>query len=180
MIPQTFAEAFERVKQLVDLFRQNEQLYLGPGYDEATARKEFIDKFWIALGWDVNYETQTNPYQQEVKVERRVTTNEMRKRADYGFLAPNFRDVRFFVEAKKPQTSLDNPLYYFQTIRYGWNSHVPLSVLTDFKELRVLDCRYKPDIKTALGHAELKYHYSDYADEQKFRTIYYLFLAKRY
>jgi type I restriction-modification system DNA methylase subunit len=175
MIPQTFAEAFERLKQLVELFRQNEQLYLGPGYDEATARKEFIDKFWIALGWDINYETQTNPYQQEVKVERRVTTNEMRKRADYGFLAPNFRDVRFFVEAKKPQTSLDNPLYYFQTIRYGWNSHVPLSVLTDFKELRILDCRYKPDIKTALGHAVLKYHYSDYADEQKFRTIYFLF-----
>src|SRR4029078_6623646 len=68
-----------------------------------------------------------------------------------------------------------NPQYYFQTIRYGWNSHVPLSVPTDFKDLRVLDCRYKTEIKTALGHAVLKYHYSDYADEQKFRTIYYLF-----
>lgn len=175
MIPQTFAEAFERVKQLVEIFRQNEQFYLGPGYNEADARKDFIDKFWIALGWDISHETQTNPYQQEVKVERGVTTNEWRKRADYAFLAPNFRDVRFFVEAKKPQASIDSAVYYFQTIRYGWNSHVPLSVLTDFEELRVLDCRYKPDIRTALGHAVLKYHYTDFADEVKFRTIYYLF-----
>src|SRR3989442_13400203 len=97
------------------------------------------------------------------------------KRADYAFLAPNFRDVRFFVEAKKPHAGIDNPTFYFQTIRYGWNNKTPLSVLTDFEELRVLDCRYKPDISTALGHAVLKYHYADYADKEKFRTIYHLF-----
>ena len=48
-------------------------------------------------------------------------------------------------------------------------------MLTDFEEMRVLDCRYKPDISTALGHAVLKYHYPDYADKETFRTIYYLF-----
>jgi type I restriction-modification system DNA methylase subunit len=175
MIPQNFAEAFESVKKLVDIFHQNEAFYISPGYNEADARKDFIDKFWMALGWDVNHEAQTNPYQQEVKVERGVATSEWRKRADYAFLAPNFRDVRFFVEAKKPHSGLDNPLFYFQTIRYGWNSHVPLSVLTDFEELRVLDCRYKPEITTALGRGLLKYHYTDFADEAKFRTIYYLF-----
>ena len=42
-------------------------------------------------------------------------------------------------------------------------------ILTDFEELRVLDCRYKPDIRTALGNAKLKYHYPDYADKEKFR-----------
>ncbi len=31
---------------------------------------DFIDKFLIALGWDVNHDLQTNPYAQEVKVER--------------------------------------------------------------------------------------------------------------
>lgn len=61
MIPQNFAEAYERIKQLVEVFNQNESFYLGPGYNEADARKDFIDKFWIALGWDVNHETQTNP-----------------------------------------------------------------------------------------------------------------------
>ncbi|MFZ0063457.1 MAG: N-6 DNA methylase [Pyrinomonadaceae bacterium] len=110
-----------------------------------------------------------------MKVERGVATNEWRKRSDYAFLAPNFRDVRFYVEAKKPHAGIDNPDFYFQTIRYGWNSHTPIAVLTDFEELRVLDCRYKPNIRTAIGHAVLKYHYTDYSDEQKFRTVYYLF-----
>ena len=175
MAAQTFTEAFERVKQLASIFKGNESFYLGPGYNEADARKDFIDKFWIALGWDVNHETQTDPYKQEVKVERGVATSEMRKRADYAFLAPNFRDIRFYVEAKKPHVGIDSPLYYFQTIRYGWNSRTRVAVLTDFEELRVLDCRYKPNINTVLGHAVLKYHYTDYCDEQKFRTIYYLF-----
>jgi adenine-specific DNA-methyltransferase len=175
MIPQTFTDAHERVKELVEIFKQNESRYLTPGYSEAQARLDFIDKFWIALGWDVNHETQTNPYKQEVKVERGVRTNEWRKRADYAFLASNFRDVLFFVEAKKPNVGLENPLYYFQTIRYGWNGHTPLSVLTDFEELRVLDCRYKPNIHTALSSTVLKYHYTDYIDVAKFRTLYYLF-----
>jgi adenine-specific DNA-methyltransferase len=174
-IPQTFDDAFERVSQLVSVFGQNESKYLGTGYSEAQARLDFIDKFWIALGWDVNHEDQLDPYKQEVKVERGVATSEFRKRADYAFLAPNFRDVRFFVEAKKPHAGIDNPNFYFQTIRYGWNNKTPLSVLTDFEELRVLDCRYKPDIRTALGHAVLKYHYADYADRERFRTLYHLF-----
>jgi len=175
MIPQTFPESYEQVRKLVAIFRENESRYLSPKYSEAEARIDFIDKFWIALGWDVNHQHQTNPYQQEVKVERGVVTNEWRKRADYAFLASNFRDVRFFVEAKKPHSGIDNPIYYFQTIRYGWNSHIPLSVLTDFEELRVLDCRYKPNIETVLGFSLLKYHFSDYENLESFRTLYYLF-----
>src|SRR5437773_939643 len=120
-IPQTFDEAFARVRELVAIFRDNESVYTGPRYNEADARKDFIDKFWIALGWDVNHEQQTDPYKQDVKVERGVATSEFRKRADYAFLAPNFRDVRFFVEAKKPHSGIDNADFYFQTIRYGWN-----------------------------------------------------------
>ena len=85
-IPQTFDEAFARVKQLVSTFSDNESKYLAPGYSEAQARLDFIDKFWIALGWDVNHEAQTDPYKQEVKAERGVATSEWRNRADYAFL----------------------------------------------------------------------------------------------
>lgn len=52
MIPLTFDDAFERVKQLVSTFKDNEGRYLSPGYSEAQARLDFIDKLWIALGWD--------------------------------------------------------------------------------------------------------------------------------
>jgi len=129
----------------------------------------------VALGWDVNHERQTNPYEQEVKVERGVVMSAGRKRADYAFLAPNFHDVLFYVEAKKPKAELDNSLYYFQTIRYGWNGRTPLSVLTDFEQFRVLDCRYKPDLDTALHRAVKKFHYADYFDPEKFAELYYLF-----
>jgi hypothetical protein len=66
-----FDEAFRRVKELVADFRANEKFYLSPAYQEQEARRDFIDKFWLAPGWDVNHETQKNPFEQEVKVERK-------------------------------------------------------------------------------------------------------------
>ncbi len=173
--PHNFDESFARVKQLADVFQRNEKQYLSASYSEAQARLDFIDKFWIALGWDVNHEQQTNPYEQEVKVERGVNVSQARKRADYAFLAPNFRDVLFYVEAKKPRADIDTRDNYFQTIRYGWNSQTPLAVLTDFEQFRVLDCRYKPDVETSLQRAVKKFAYTDYADAEKFKEIYYLF-----
>jgi adenine-specific DNA-methyltransferase len=172
---QAYDKALKRIGQLVVDFGKNEKHYLSPDYLEAHARLDFIDKFWIALGWDVNHEQQKNPYEQEVKVERNVNVKGRKKKADYAFLAPNFRDVRFFVEAKKPARNIDNPDDYFQTIRYGWNAQTPLSILTDFEQFRLLDCRYKPDVQVAMQRAVKKFHYTEYTDEEKFREIYFLF-----
>ncbi len=168
--------AFERVIALVKDFQRNESRYKSADYSEAQARKDFIDKFWIALGWDVNHDVQTNPYEQEVKVERSVVTGGGPRRADYAFyLAPNFHDVRFFVEAKKPAIDIGTKENYFQLIRYGWNSETPLAVLTDFEQFHVLDCRYKPDIETALSRVVARFHYSDYVQIEKCAEIYWLF-----
>lgn len=171
-----FDTAFERVKELVATFQKNESYYLSSLYSEYDARRDFIDKFWIAQGWDVYHEKQKDPYRQEVKVERNVNfPSERRKRADYAFLAPNFRDVSFFVEAKKPQRRLENKDDYFQTIRYGWNGGTPLAVLTDFEEFHILDCRYKPEIEHVLDRKVERFHYTDYLDIEKFSKIYFLF-----
>jgi len=95
----TLVSALAQVSELVSRFKANESRYLSGDYQEAEVRKDFIDKFFIALGWDVNHDHQTNPYEQEVKVEPTVSASGQR-RADYAFyLAPNFRNVRFFVEA---------------------------------------------------------------------------------
>lgn len=173
-----FDTAFSVVSSLVQQFHDNEPYFLGTQYDEASVRKDFIDKFLIALGWDVNHDTQFNPYEQEVKIENRVNTGGSKRRADYAFFtAPDFRDsdVRFFVEAKKPSRSLYNATDYHQTIRYGWNRNTPISVLTDFEEFHVIDCRYKPDPATALSRKLLTFHYSDYTDREKFAELYFLF-----
>ena len=34
---------------------------MSAGYSEAEARQDFIDDFFIALGWDVSHKQQTNP-----------------------------------------------------------------------------------------------------------------------
>lgn len=107
--PPAFELSHARVCELVDRFeRHAKDRYLQSNYQEAEVRKDFIDPLLKALDWDVDHDREHNPYEQEVKVERAVTVARAHKRADYAFyLAPNFRDVRFFVEAKKPSVDLN-------------------------------------------------------------------------
>ena len=179
MIATTFDKAFEDVQKLVEKFDKGIDHYMSATYSEAEARQDFIDKFFIALGWDVTHKFQHNPYQQEVKIERsqKQQNESARKRADYAFfLAPNFKDVHFFVEAKKPSVLLNNvPAHYFQTIKYGWNAGCPISVLTDFEEFVIIDCRSKPKLEYALNGKHKSFRYTDYANKDKFAEIYFLF-----
>jgi len=175
-MPLTFDDAFALVQSLAKDFEANKSHFLSPSYQESEVRKDFIDKFLIALGWDVNHDHHKNPFEQEVKVERGVSMQGSQRRADYAFFtAPNFRDVRFYCEAKKPFGDIASAQNYFQTIRYGWNAQTPLALLTDFEQFQILDCRYKPDIDTALNHCVRKFHYSEYADKDVFAFIYHLF-----
>lgn len=171
-----FENAFREIGELVETFKSGIHHYKSSHYSEAQTRMDFIDNFWIALGWDVNHRIQKNPYEQEVKVERGVPVGGTQRRADYAlYLAPNYHDVKFLVEAKKPAVDIATPESCFQLIRYGWNSGTPLAVLTDFEQLLVLDCRYKPDIGTAANQIIQKYYYTEYTDEEKLRKIYWLF-----
>jgi adenine-specific DNA-methyltransferase len=174
-MPSNFDLAHEQVKQLAEKFKAHADFYLSPKYQEAEARRDFIDKFLIALGWDVNHETQNNPYEQEVKVERKEHGVSQR-RADYAFyVAPNFRDVRFYIEAKKPHGDIATADNYFQVIRYGWNSSTPVAALFDFEQFEVVDCRYIPHLETALQRNLKKYHYAQYENKEIFAEIYWLF-----
>jgi adenine-specific DNA-methyltransferase len=175
----SFNEAFENIKKLVDNFENNYNYYKSPKYQEAEVRKDFLDPFLIALGCDVNHEHQKNPYKQEVKVEKtqKQEGSKGKKFADYAFyLDPDYKNPVFFVEAKKPAVLLqDNTQYYLQTHKYGWNSQTPLSILTDFEEFIVIDCRAKPHPKYSANAAVKTYNFKDYKNEEVFREIYYLF-----
>ena len=177
MNPDDFNTAHEEVIKLVKTFADSHAKYMAQDYNEQQARKDFIDKFFIALGWDVNHDTQTNPYEQEVKVERSVSVAARVKKADYAFfLKPNFGQERFFVEAKRPSAVLDTPDNCFQTIRYAFSSaKAALSILTNFDELYVIDCRFRPDIGSATNHIHKKFHFKDFEDREKFGEVYYLF-----
>jgi len=174
-----FEKSYEKVNELAICFERNLPYYKSPQYQEAEVRKDYIDKFFIALGWDVNHKEQKNPYKQEVKIEKsQIQEGEKGKKfADYAFyLAPDFKNPVFFAEAKKPSVILENNKhYYLQTHKYGWNSKVPISILTDFEEFIIIDCRTKPNPKYSENNAIRKYNFKDYCKENKFREIYYLF-----
>lgn len=176
-IPTNFDDAHAAIVKLGARFEANRLHYLSPHYQEQEARKDFVDKFFIALGWDVNHEIQTNPYEQEVKIEKSVTTGSAKRRADYSFsLTPHFyKRPRFFVEAKRPQQDIASPDNYFQAIRYSWSHQLPVVVLTDFHSFHIIDSRYRPDIKWAVRGQLAVYNYRDYCDREKFARIYWLF-----
>jgi hypothetical protein len=55
-----FETAHVRVCELIDRFEKYARdNYLLPGYSEAAARKDFIDPFLKALGWDVDTSANT-------------------------------------------------------------------------------------------------------------------------
>ena len=171
-----FHEAFDQVRRLVDQFGRHEREFKDPSYQEAQVRQDFIDPFFVALGWDVRHEEQKNPYQQEVRVEKRVNDGAARRRADYAFyVRPNFQEAKFFVEAKKPARDLRNANDYFQTARYGWNAQASISALTDFEELHIIDCRSKPHVDSAIQLGIERFKYDQYADEETFRRVFHLF-----
>lgn len=165
---------------LIDRFeRYAKEKYLLPSYQEAEVRKDFIDPLFKALGWDVDHEREHNPYEQEVKVERGLSVHDARtqKRADYAFhVAPNFRDVRFYVEAKKPSVDLNKSVdAHFQTLRYGYSAQTTFAVLTDFEQIRVLDCRRRPHPDSALDQTYKSWHYTEFREATKFAEFYWLF-----
>jgi adenine-specific DNA-methyltransferase len=172
-------KAHQEIIKLIQDFEDNFNHYTSPSYKEQEVREDFINKFWTALGWDVNHIHQKNPFQQEVKIEKGQRQNESntQKRADYAFyLAPNYKKEVFFVEAKKPSRTLrKNKDDYFQTAKYGWNAGTGVSILTDFEEFVVIDCRFKPDFETILSNQIHYYDYKEFKEYDCFEKIYWLF-----
>jgi adenine-specific DNA-methyltransferase len=175
----TIEQAFLDIQNLISHFENGLDHYLSPSYQEAEVRKEFIDKFFTFLGWDVNHDFQKNPFEQEVKIEKAQRQQGAlgQKRADYAFfLAPNYKQEQFFVEAKKPSRNLrQNKDDYFQTAKYGWNAGTGVSILTDFEEIIIIDCRFRPDFDTILQNQIHYYNYKEFRDYDIFESFYWIF-----
>lgn len=179
MIVTTVEESHKLVLELIKDFQENENYYLAPAYLESEVRTAFIDKFWNALGWDVYHNYQKNPFQQEVRIEKAQKQDGGlgQKRADYAFyLKPDYKQPKFFVEAKKPSRALkQNKDDYFQTAKYGWNAGTGVSVLMDFQEFVIVDCRNIPDFDTILKNQIDYFHYQELKDFDTFSKLYWIF-----
>ena len=132
------------VATLIDRFEQNRESYKSQGYNETQVRREFLDPFFEALGWDVaNKQGHAEAYK-DVIHEDAIKIGGNTKAPDYCFRIGGTR--KFFLEAKKPAVNLKDDLSpAYQLRRYAWSAKLPLSILTDFEEFAVYDCRTRPN-----------------------------------
>lgn len=131
------------VLDLIERFDLHAETYRRQDYNETQVRREFIDPFFAALGWDVNNEAGHAESYKDVIHEDAIKVGGSTKAPDYCFRIGGVR--KFFVEAKKPSVSVgDNPAPAYQLRRYAWTNKLPLSIVTDFEELAVYDCRIRP------------------------------------
>ena len=69
---------------------------------------------------------------------------------------------KFFVEAKKPARLIKaDASAAYQLRRYAWSAKLPVSVLTDFEELAVYDCRQRPSENDAASLGRINFYTFD-------------------
>jgi len=133
----------KEIKRLIERFHENRDVYCSSAYNEAQARHEFIDPFFMALGWDVNNEKGYAEAYKEVIHEDAIKVGGATKAPDYAFRIGGVR--KFFVEAKRPGVNIkEDAVVAYQLRRYQWSAKLALSILTDFEEFAVYDRRTKP------------------------------------
>src|SRR5256885_6609502 len=131
------------IRELADRFERNKDAYRSPQYNETQLRREFIDPFFKALGWDIDNEKGHAEAYKDVIHEDAIKVGEATKAPDYCFRIGGTR--KFFLEAKKPAIDIKNdPIPAFQLRRYAWTKKLQLGILSDFEEFAVYDCRVKP------------------------------------
>ncbi len=134
----------EAIERLIARFNDNADHYRSAAYNETLCRVDFINPMFKCLGWDMDNEKGYADAYRDVIHEDAIKIGSATKAPDYCFRIGGTR--KFFLEAKKPGVDLkNNPEPAYQLRRYAWSAKLPLSILTDFQEFAVYDCRFRPD-----------------------------------
>jgi len=161
--------AQDKIASLVTRFEEQYQSYKHSDYNETLTRRDFIDPFFKALGWDIDNEAGYAEAYREVIHEDKVKVSGATKAPDYSFRLVGGKRL-FFVEAKKPSVSVKDDIQpAYQVRRYGWSAKLPISIITDFEEYSVYDCTKKPKPNDRPAVARIKYlSFRDYIKEFDF------------
>jgi hypothetical protein len=118
----------DEIQHLVERFQLNLEAYRSGHYNEAQLRREFLDPFFDALGWDVENKQGYAEAYKDVIHEDAIKVGGATKAPDYCFRIGGTR--KFFVEAKKPSVNLKDEISpAYQLRRYAWSAKPPLSIL---------------------------------------------------
>jgi Alw26I/Eco31I/Esp3I family type II restriction m6 adenine DNA methyltransferase len=153
------------VKKLVERFEDNREAYRSGKYNETQLRNEFLNPFLEHLGWDLFNKRGYAETYKEVVHEDSLEIEGANKAPDYAFRIGGTR--KFFVEAKKPSVKIETDIHpAFQLRRYAWSAKLPLSILTDFEEFAVYDCRFKPHKADRASIARVAlYNFKEYPEK---------------
>src|SRR5881396_3308343 len=151
------------IRELTERFERNKEAYRSPQYNETQLRREFLDPFFKALGWDIDNKQGYAEAYKDVIHEDAIKVGEATKAPDYCFRIGGAR--KFFLEAKRPSVDIKHDVGpAFQLRRYGFTTKLPLNILSDFEEFAVYDCRFKPDQHNNAAAGRILYiPYTDYA-----------------
>src|SRR5205809_4419665 len=151
------------IRELTERFERNLEAYRSPQYNETQLRREFLDPFFKALGWDIDNEQGYAEAYKDVIHEDSIKVGEATKAPDYCLCIGGAR--KFFLEAKRPSVDIKHDVGpAFQLRRYGFTTKLPLNILSDFEEFAVYDCRFKPDQHDNAAAGRILYiPYTDYA-----------------
>jgi hypothetical protein len=153
------------ILSLIERFEFHRQAYILGNYNETQLRREFVDKFFSALGWDVDNNKGFSEKYKEVMHEEPVRIRGTTLFFDYTFRIGGAR--KFLVETKKPSVRIKEANEAaLQIRRYAWNQKLPLSILTNFEEFAIYDCRIKPESGDAASKARIEYFtYKEYPEK---------------
>lgn len=155
----------QEVIKLIENFEGNLDAYRGGKYNETQVRRDFIDPLFKALGWDMDNSVGYAEAYRDVIHEDAIKIGTSTKAPDYSFRVGGQR--KFFLEAKKPSVNVKDDIEpAFQLRRYAWSAKLPLSIVTDFEEFAIYDCRQKPDKGDKASKSRLFYcTYRDYVEK---------------
>jgi len=162
-------EAHKKIASLIERFEEQKEFYKRSDYNETLTRRDFIDPFFKALGWDIDNEQGYAESYREVIHEDKIKIGGATKAPDYSFRLGGGKRL-FFVEAKKPSVLIrDEITPAYQVRRYGWSAKLPISIITDFEEFAIYDCTKKPNLTDKASHGRIKYlTYNNYLHEFDF------------
>lgn len=157
------------LKALVARYEANRDEYINPRYGETSLRVEFLNPLFCILGWDVDNDAGLSIYSREVIHEASVTVDDedaahANKKPDYAFRIGG--ETKFFLEAKKPSVNIvEKSEPAFQARRYGWNGNHAIAVLSNFEDLAIYDCAYRPVESQTASFARIAcYHFNQLVD----------------
>ncbi|MEK7206373.1 MAG: type I restriction enzyme HsdR N-terminal domain-containing protein, partial [Pseudomonadota bacterium] len=155
-------------KEILDLVRrfdEHKEAYKSGQYNETQLRREFLDPFFKALGWDIDNAQGHAEQYKDVIHEDSIKIGGNTKAPDYCFRIGGAR--KFFLEAKKPSIFIKQEIPpAYQLRRYAWSAKLPLSILSDFEEFAIYDCRIRPQQEDKASTARVFYcTYDQYAEK---------------